>query len=100
MKNFLSKLRKPKVERTQKEFPYSIKIKDGVFEYGVKKISMTKEEFKKFWKVMPKKDAIKNKEFEDLADFEKIIVPEIIYKNPFLENGLIKKSGLNQASSM
>ena len=81
------------------EFPYSINIKDGVFEYGVKQIKMSKAEFKKFWKFMPKKKELKGKEFEELDTVDHLVVPAAIYQQKFIENGLIKKSGLAEAEA-
>lgn len=100
MSKFISMLkRQAPIVREQKQFPYSIKIKDGVFEYGVKNIEMTKEEFKRFWKLMPKKKELKGKSFEDVDIIDHWVVPSIIYNNPILGNSIIKKSGLNEAEA-
>lgn len=94
MPKFLSMLRKKQPTTPTKEFPYSIKIKDGVFEYGIKEIPLSRQEFLRFWKAMPKGKEIKDKEFDDVDLIENLVVPPAVYSNPLLEQGLIKKSGL------
>lgn len=98
MPKFLKWGKSKPVDNGQK-FPYSIQIKDGVFEYGVKKIKMSKAEFKKFWKFMPKKKELKGKEFEEIDTVKHLVVPEAIYKTKMIENALIKKSGLAEAEA-
>jgi len=98
MPKFLKFGKSKPVDNGQK-FPYSIKIKDGVFEYGVKKIKMTKAEFKRFWKFMPKKKELKGKEFEEIDTVKHLVVPAAIYGQNFIEKNLIKKSGLAEAES-
>jgi len=102
MPKFIKKLigREPKAnQRENKQFSGQIKIKDGVFEYGIKEIEMSKKEFQKFWNRMPKKKELKGKQFEDVELVEHLVVPPSVYSNSIIKNSLIKKSGLAQAES-
>jgi len=98
MPKFLKFGKSKPVDNGQK-FPYSISIKDGVFEYGVKKIEMSKTDFKRFWKFMPKKKELKGKDFEDLDTVKHLVVPQAVYSNSFIQNRMIKKSGLAEAEA-
>ena len=48
---------------------------------------------------MPKKKELKGKEFEELDTVYHLVVPAAIYQQKFIENGLIKKSGLAEAEA-